>query len=215
MTLPFHPKTSDYGGANQQQICLFADVVGSTRLALKLPHDQYAALMTRAVALMLEVLGKHGAQVLPHQGDAVLGLWDEWQVSQALSAAQSLHDQLLKVTLADVGLHSRTPRLQLRIGLASGVVCCGALRDQPSAYGVPLHLARRLCSSALPGETLLCERVASLLPSSAAQPLFTSNLSGFAQPTMLYTALPLSPCLAAAGIGYELTLLSDLKMKIS
>lgn len=197
----------------RQQVCLFADIVGSTCLALGLPHERYAWVMMQAVQRMLGSLQRYGAQVLPHQGDAVLGLWDEWQVSQALAAAQHLHDNLqhLGKGLA-AELPAGMPRLQLRIGVASGLVCCGVLDGSPSAYGLPLHLARRLCSAALPGETLVCERVAALLPPEAAQSLYCAALSGFAEPVTLHGALPLAARLTATGRVTEFTVLSEVQL---
>lgn len=198
----------------RQQVCLFADIVGSTRLALGMPHERYAWVMMQAVQRMLGSLQEYGAQVLPHQGDAVLGLWDEWQVSQALAAAQHLHDGLLHLGEGLAAeLPAGVPRLQLRIGVASGLVCCGVLDGCPSAYGVPLHLARRLCSAALPGEILICERVAALLPGGAAQPLYCAALSGFAEPVTLHGALPLAARLTATGRVTELTVLSEVQLR--
>lgn len=211
MTLRFTAQHVPQATCDQQQVCLFADVVGSTNLALRLPVDLYATLMTFVLEEMLGTLHGFGATLLPHQGDAVIALWDEWRLYQALSAAQQLHDNLLQLKVSEMVSVTGLPPLQLRIGLASGVVCCGQLGQQPCAYGLPLHLARRLCSAALPGETLVCERIASLLPSGTVQTLPSMPLSGFGPPTELHAALPLQ---AAGNSQTELTLLSNLKMKI-
>lgn len=198
------------GTSQRQQLCLFADVAGSTQLALSLSHERYTELLIQVMTAMLSELRERGALVLPHQGDAVIGLWDESQAAQALATAQALHDHLPNLIAEQLqGLH-----LQLRIGVASGLVTCGVLEGCPSAYGVPLHLARRLCSAALPGETLMCERVASLLPRGVAQRLMPAALSGFALPVTLHGALPLTSRLDQAGRVMELTLLSDVELPL-
>jgi adenylate cyclase len=159
MTLRLYPL---HGlGPDEQQICaVFADLVGSTRLAALLPTGHYAALMTEAIQLMMLSLETQGAALLPHQGDAVLGLWDADEVSQAACACQELHIRLGFLELArHLGL-----KLQLRIGCSVGAVILGELGGRPNAYGLPLNLARRLCSQAAPGETLVCAAAAGRTP---------------------------------------------------
>lgn len=136
-----------------QLACLvMVDLVGSTRLAHLLPLDHYTALMAEFVQVLILSFEARGGQVLQHQGDAVLALWHEHQVSAGITAALEAHDRSARLSLAAMlGV-----TLQVRSGVAVGQVITGMVGGQPSAYGLPVNYACRLCSAADPGETLVC-----------------------------------------------------------
>jgi len=137
-----------------QTACLvLVDLVGSTRLAHHLPLAHYAALMAEFVQLLILSFEVRGGQVLQHQGDAVLALWPVAQTAQGVTAALEAHGRAARLGLAGaLGLE-----LQVRAGAAVGPVVMGPVGGQPSAYGLPVNYARRLCDAACPGETLVCE----------------------------------------------------------
>lgn len=143
---------------NQQSACLvMVDLVGSTRLARSLPLEHYAALMAEFVQVLVLSFEVWGGQVLQHQGDAVLGLWPAAQTVQGVWAALESHERAARLRLADQLGQS----LEVRAGVAVGPVITGLVGGQPSAYGLPVNYARRLCDAAVPGETLVCEVTAS------------------------------------------------------
>lgn len=150
LPLPAHPPAA-------QQACLvMVDLVGSTRLAHGLPLEHYATLMGEFVQLLILSFEVRGGQVLQHQGDAVLALWPAARTAQGVLAALEAHERVARLGLAAaLGL-----RLEVRAGVAAGPVVTGPVGGQPSAYGLPVNYARRLCDAAAPGETLVCERVA-------------------------------------------------------
>lgn len=137
--------------------CLvLVDLVGSTRLAHSLPLDHYMALMSEFVQVMILNFEARGGQVLQHQGDAVLAFWPHKDTVQACLAALEAHERAARLSLAEMlGV-----KLQLRAGVAAGEVTTGLVGGQPSAYGLPVNYAKRLCDAAQPGETLSCALVA-------------------------------------------------------
>jgi adenylate cyclase len=142
---------------DHQTACLvLVDLVGSTRLAHRLPLNHYAALMAEFVQVLILSFEVRGGQVLQHQGDAVLALWSGAHTAQAVTAALEAHERTARLGLAGaLGLH-----LEVRAGVAVGAVVTGLVGGQLSAYGLPVNYARRLCDAAAPGETLVCEAAA-------------------------------------------------------
>ncbi|WP_051935454.1 adenylate/guanylate cyclase domain-containing protein [Deinococcus sp. YIM 77859] len=143
-------------GEHLSACLVMVDLVGSTVLAHRLPLEHYAALMAEFVQLLILSFEARRGQVLQHQGDAVLALWSAAHTSEAVRAALEAHERAARLGLAGLlGV-----RLQVRAGVALGPVITGPVGGQPSAYGLPVNYARRLCDAAAPGETLVCERVA-------------------------------------------------------
>ncbi|MBB5236189.1 adenylate/guanylate cyclase domain-containing protein [Deinococcus budaensis] len=179
LPLPIHPPAA-------QLACLvMADLVGSTRLAHGLRLEHYATLMTEFVQLLILSFEVRGGQVLQHQGDAVLALWPSSQTSQAVLAALEAHERVARLGLAAaLGL-----RLELRAGVAAGPVVTGPVGGQPSAYGLPVNYARRLCDAAAPGETLVCDTAARHLgPAVVGVPRPLPSLRGFPAACQAYAA---------------------------
>lgn len=164
---------------------LVADLVGSTRLVRILPLSQYVTLMTELIQLLILHFEAHGAQVLQHQGDAVVCMWPPEASARAVLAALESHARAADLGIAALlGQH-----LQLRVGLAAGEVISGPVGGLPSAYGLPLNLARRLCSTALPGETLTCPAMRALVPGVALAERRVQHLAGFEDLSTVWTVL--------------------------
>lgn len=182
-----------------ESACLvMADLVGSTRIAHGLPLASYAALMAEFVQVLILSFEVHGGQVLQHQGDAVLALWPAGAAGQALRSAVETHDRAAGLGLArSLGL-----ALQVRAGLASGEVITGMVGGQPSAYGLPVNYARRLCDTAGPGETLLCAATAQGVGSAVAlAPRALPLLRGFGPESRAYRVVPAAPGLSPMKAG--------------
>lgn len=175
------PDPADHAG--QRPACLlFADVAGSTALAHRLPLSQYAALMADLVQVLLLHFEMHRGQVLQHQGDAVVCLWEAGDVPAALLAAVQAHDRAARLELsAALGV-----RLELRVGLAYGDVIMKRLLGTDSAYGLPTNLAQRLSRAAQPGETLVCPQVLALAPELVAEARPAVALPGFEMVQTIY-----------------------------
>lgn len=181
LPFPDPPSPPDLHGA----CILVADLVGSTRLLRTLPLGQYVALMTELIQLLILHFEAHGAQVLQHQGDAVVCMWPPEASERAVRAALESHARAADLGIATLlGQH-----LQLRVGLAVGEVISGPVGGMMSAYGMPVNLARRLCSTALPGETLTCPSMRALVPGVALAERQVHNLAGFEDFRTVWTVL--------------------------
>lgn len=158
-------------------VCVvLVDLTGSTVLAQSLPLPHYMALMTEFVQVMILSFEARGGTVLQHQGDAVLGYWPAQHAENACRVALEAHDRAARLGLA--GLLGA--ELRLRAGVALGEVIVGLVGGQPSAYGLPVNYARRLCDAAHSGETLTCAATAAQLgPELVAQPREPLTLRGF------------------------------------
>ncbi|MGY2892869.1 adenylate/guanylate cyclase domain-containing protein [Deinococcus sp. UYEF24] len=164
---------------------LVADLVGSTRLARLLPLHQYVALMTELIQLLILHFEAHGAQILQHQGDAVVCMWAPEESGRAVRAALDSHARAANLSLAALlGQH-----LRLRVGLAVGDVISGPVGGTISAYGLPVNLARRLCSAATPGETLACPSLPRYAPAARLGEREVSSLAGFEDLGLVYRVL--------------------------
>lgn len=171
--------------------CLvMVDLVGSTALAHRLPLEHYAALMAEFVQLLILTCEAQGGQVLQHQGDAVLALWPAAHTERAVQAALETHERSARLSLAELlGV-----QLRVRAGVALGTVVMGPVGGQPSAYGLPVNYARRLCDAAAPGETLVCEEVArQALPGTRISGRALPPLRGFGPGGQAYAAQRLLP----------------------
>ena len=175
----------------QQVSVLMLDLVGSTRLARALPLEQYAALMTELVQLLILSCEALGGTVLQHLGDGVVACWPEEQTPQAVRCSLEAPLRVARLTLAEqLGV-----KLQVRGGVANGTVMMGELSSQLTAYGLPLNLARRMCDSARPDETLVCADVAGWCQQAQAPLTFSLRrdlpcFRGFGVECLSYTATP-------------------------
>ncbi|WP_407539667.1 adenylate/guanylate cyclase domain-containing protein [Deinococcus radiomollis] len=170
----------------QHGACLLvADLVGSTRLARLLPLHQYVALMTELIQLLILHFEAHGAQILQHQGDAVVCMWPLESTGRAVTAGLESHTRAEHLNLAAL----LGQRLELRVGLAVGDVISGPVGGTISAYGLPVNLARRMCSAALPGETLACPNLPRYAPAARFGEREVSSLAGFEELGLVYRVL--------------------------
>lgn len=170
--------------------CLvMVDLVGSTGIAHRLPLSHYMALMTEFVQVMILSFEASGGEVLQHQGDAVLALWPADRTPYAAQAALQAHERAARIGLAQM---LGVP-LQLRAGVAVGEVITGVVGGQPSAYGLPVNYARRLCEASQPGETLACGGVLNHLePAQQSGCHHVLELQGFGHNCQAHSLVPLA-----------------------
>lgn len=165
---------------------LLVDLVGSTSLAQRLPLGVYTELMTDFVQVLVLNCEALEGQVLQHQGDAVLAYWPAAKTFQAVQAGLACHGRAARLALAG----ALGTDLRVRVGLARGEVITRVVGGQPSAYGLPVNYARRLCDAAAPGETLACANVMAELGEHAASLVAVQrgrlNLRGFGADCQAY-----------------------------
>ena len=134
---------------------IFADLVGSTRMAGDLDPERTRALLERFYDAMASEIERAGGTLEKFAGDAVMAVFGapssiEDHAERALHAALAMR-QRLEELFGD--------RLELRTGVNTGEVVVGAPREGSSfVTGDPVNVAARLEQGAGPGEILVGER---------------------------------------------------------
>ena len=134
---------------------IFADLVGSTKLAGDLDPERTRALLERFYDAMATEIEAAGGTLEKFAGDAVMAVF---------GAPASLEDHAERALHAAIAMRQRLEelfgdRLELRTGVNTGEVVVGAPREGSSfVTGDPVNVAARLEQGAEPGEILVGER---------------------------------------------------------
>jgi class 3 adenylate cyclase len=136
---------------------LFADLVGSTKLAGSQDAERTRSLLNRFYDAMAAEIADTGGTVEKFVGDAVMAAFgapaaQEDHAERALHAALSMQQRLEELFGG---------ALSLRIGVNTGEVVAGGARVGSSfVTGDAVNIAARLEQGARPGEILVGERTA-------------------------------------------------------
>jgi class 3 adenylate cyclase/energy-coupling factor transporter ATP-binding protein EcfA2 len=134
---------------------VFADLVGSTKMAGDLDPERTRALLERFYDAMAAEIEAAGGTLEKFAGDAVVAVF---------GAPASLEDHAERALHASIAMRKRLEelfgdRLELRTGVNTGEVVVGAPREGSSfVTGDPVNVAARLEQGAEPGEILVGER---------------------------------------------------------
>jgi adenylate cyclase len=148
-------------GEHKQVTVLFADVVGSMKLAAVLDAERFQELMNELFNRASAVVQRYQGTVDKFTGDGLMALFGapvalEDHALRACIAA--LEIQSVTNELAAEVLHADGIALQLRVGLNSGVVIVGEIGSGPGRYtaiGHPVGMAQRM-EAAAPAGGVLC-----------------------------------------------------------
>ena len=162
------PMETDASVTRVERTFGFIDISGFTMFT-----DQHGdAASVNALAefrqVVRDVASHHGVRIDKWLGDGAMfvGVDTAPLVSALLDIEARLED-------------SEFP-LPLRAGIASGMVI---LFEGDDYIGTPVNLASRLCNEAEPGQTLVTEAVAAVLPASVARsPMGHVEVRGLAEP---------------------------------
>jgi class 3 adenylate cyclase len=131
---------------------LFADIVGFTQLAGRLPAGEVVALLDRLFARFDELAADRGLEKIKTIGDAYMA---------AGGLTKPLADHAARVVdlglaMIDIAAHDIDSRadLQLRVGVHSGPVIGGVIGHEKLAFdiwGETVNIASRLESQGVPG----------------------------------------------------------------
>jgi class 3 adenylate cyclase/predicted ATPase len=143
----------------RQLTVMFCDLVGSTALSGRLDPEDLRKVMFTYHACVTDVIRGYNGKIARYMGDGVLAyfgypLADEDNAAQAVRAGLALVD-----TVANLQTDVRA-ELQVRIGIATGVVVVGDLIREGTAreqaiVGETPNLASRLQTLAEPGTVLI------------------------------------------------------------
>jgi adenylate cyclase len=133
-----------------QVTVLFADVVGSMRLAAVLQTERLREIMNELFNRAATVVQRYQGTVDKFTGDGLMALF---------GAPGALEDHALRASISAMEIQSATQkfadevlrrdgvRLQLRVGLNSGEVIVGSIGSGPGQYtavGHPVGMAQRM-----------------------------------------------------------------------
>jgi len=153
-------------GERRRVTILFADVSGFTAMSEKLDPEEVYRLMNRCFERLGDVIARYEGTVDKFIGDCVMALFGapvahENDPERAVRAALDMQREL--AAFSEVLKEQADIRLQMRIGLNSGVVIAGAVgSDQKRQYtvmGDAVNLASRIESAARPGGVLVSESI--------------------------------------------------------
>ena len=178
----------------RQVTVLFCDMVGSTELSGKVDPELLGNLLRRYQDAAAGAIGRFGGFVAKFMGDGVLAYFGfprafENAAERAVRAAIAI--------LAEVGGIERPdgPRVQARVGIATGLVVVGEIVGAGSAQertivGETPNLAARLQALATPDTILVSEATQHLLGGLfELQSIGAHELKGFAQPVTAWRVL--------------------------
>jgi adenylate cyclase len=163
---------SDFAEYKQVTV-MFADVVGSMRIAAALGPERLREVMAELMHCSTAVVQRFGGTVDKFTGDGLMAVF---------GAPAALEDHALRACLAALGIQDEMQRLaaeadrsdgialRLRIGLNSGQVIAGEMSSGPGGYtaiGEQVGFAQRMESVAPPGGVMLSESTARLVEHAA------------------------------------------------
>ncbi len=155
---PVSPRAAT--GEHKQVTVLFADVVGSMKLAAALDAERLREIMNELFNRAAAVVQRYQGTVGQFTGDGLMALF---------GAPVALEDHALRACIAALEIQSVTKKLaaevlrrdgvalQLRVGLNSGEVIAGEIGSGHRTYtavGHPVGMAQRMESTAPPGGVL-------------------------------------------------------------
>ncbi|WP_430678824.1 AAA family ATPase [Mesorhizobium album] len=164
-SLPSAPDTISSGAERRQIAVMFCDLVGSTTLSARLDPEDLRGVIGAYHARVADVVGKHEGFVAHYMGDGVLAYFGypeahEDDAERAVSTGLDLVDA--------VGQLPAPEPLQVRVGIATGVVVVGDLVGSGGAHerdivGETPNLAARLQTLAEPDSVMICPTTRRLL----------------------------------------------------
>ncbi|WP_158258471.1 AAA family ATPase [Rhodopila globiformis] len=179
--------------AERRQITvMFCDLVGSTPLSTRLDPEDLREIIGRYHVMVATTVDRFKGFVAKYMGDGVLAYFGyphahEYDAEQAVRAGLALIDA--------IGELQAPQRLQVRIGIATGLVVVGDLTGTGSAQeqaivGETPNLAARLQAHAEPNAILIAESSRRQVGARfEVRDLGLQSLKGFAEPRRVWRVL--------------------------
>jgi class 3 adenylate cyclase len=178
----------------RQVTTLFCDLVGYTKLSSDFDPEIVLELLTSYKDICATLIENYGGHVLRYVGDGVLATFGyprarEDDAARAVATGLMLAEEIGKLVTP------KGDRLEVRIGIATGLVVAGdlvgdAAVEKHSLVGEAPNLAARLQGEAAAGEVLIAEATAKIIGGQfRLEALTTRNLKGFEAPVTAYRVL--------------------------
>lgn len=151
--------SSPQDGERRQLTALFCDMVGFTELANRVDPEVLQRIVRSYEDACAVCITRFEGYVFQRLGDGIVAFFGyplahEGEAERAIHAGLAIIESLAGLDVPDVG------RLQVRIGIASGVVVVASA--EKGAVGDTMNLAARLQSIAQPGSIVVSEQVCQL-----------------------------------------------------
>ncbi|MBK8256625.1 MAG: AAA family ATPase [Polyangiaceae bacterium] len=185
-------RTADHasrGPERRQLSVMFCDLVGSTALSERLDAEELHALIQTYRGVCGDIVGRYGGHVAQYLGDGLM-VYFGWPVAHEDSAERGVRAALEMVRA--VSEIAATPRLSVRIGIATGTVVVGEAPGlEPTearlAIGETPNLAARVQAAAQPDEVVIADVTRRLIGEAFAySDLGQKSLKGIAAPVQLW-----------------------------
>lgn len=176
----------------RQLTVMFCDLVGSTELASRLDAEDLREVITRYQARVTETVTRFDGFVAKYMGDGVLAYFG-YPNAHEDDAEQAVRAGLTLVNA--VGELQAPPRLQVRLGIATGLVVVGDLIGAGSAQeqavvGETPNLAARLQALAEPNSIVIADSTRRQTGAMfKVRDLGVHSLKGFAEPQLAWCVL--------------------------
>ena len=177
-------------GERRQLTVLFCDMVGFTRLAYKLDPETLQVIIRAYEEACATCVNRYEGYVFTMLGDGVVAFFGfplahESEAERAIRAGLDIVEAIARLHIKGVG------RLQVRIGIASGMVVVAS--GERNAIGETMNLASRLQTIAKPGSVVVSERVRRMAAGEFEyEDLGENELKGVSGPTRVYRVLGVS-----------------------
>ena len=181
----------------RQLTVLFCDLVGSTGLTARLDPEDLREVIAAYHRCVADVVGRWAGHVAKYMGDGVLAyfgypLAHEDEAERAVRAALDLIGAMQRPALRN------DHPLQVRVGIATGLVVVGDLIGEGAAKGEVIgetpNLAARLQTLAEPGSVVISRRTRRLIGGLfELADLGAQRLKGFAEPVRAWRGLGPTP----------------------
>ncbi len=183
------------GGAEIEIAMLYADVRGSTPLAISIGPSRFAVLMERFFQTAVAAFAASDAIVDKMVGDEVIGIYlPDLTGTDYRQRAVAAGLELLRAT-GHAGAEG--PWLSIGVGVHAGKAFVGSIgveggNYQFAALGDPMNFGARLVGAAKGGEMVMSEAVWKNVSDEYAAELRSVEFDGYAAPVNVY-AMRLAP----------------------
>ncbi len=196
LVLPLHQVATSHSGERRQVTALFCDMVDSVAMTVRLGPEDMMSVVAAYLDTCERVIAAHGGTIVQYMGDGVLAYFGvpragEDDAARAVRAGLALRDAVTRLEMA-------AAPLQLRVGIATGLVVVGELSAagglRASIVGETPNLAARLLGVAAPDSVVVSHTTQRITSGAVAyRTMGCHKLKGFAGLIEVFEALEPAP----------------------